>query len=109
MTPPAEPVDVDVMPFLGTYERSGVRMHIRQRDDGVLEFEGVVTGPLADMVPAEPPESLAVLDDSRLITAEPDERLGTHIVLKFLGLGPDGYGHLHMGARATPRVAGGRQ
>jgi CubicO group peptidase (beta-lactamase class C family) len=103
-TPPQPPVDIDVTPFLGTYERSGVRMAIRRDDGGGLVLDTTPTGPLADMLPAEPPEPLVVLDETRLITAEPAERLGTHIVMKFLGAGPDGFGHVHMGGRATPRV-----
>jgi hypothetical protein len=98
-------VEIDVAPFLGTYERAGVRMQLRQ-DDGRLLLEITPTGPLAEMSPAEPPKQLLVLDDSTLITAEVEPRLGHHLTLKFIEPSNNGFGYVHFGARATPRVAG---
>jgi CubicO group peptidase (beta-lactamase class C family) len=104
--PPVPPVEVDPRPFLGVYERTAVRMEIRQDDAGDLFLDVTHTGPLAELSPPEPPTRLVPFDEARLLTAEPEDRLGMHLVIQFLGLGPDGYRHLHIGARATPRVSG---
>lgn len=105
--PPTTPVDgVDVTAFLGTFERSGVRMEITRDDAGKLWFKAKGTGPLADSLPDEPPLEVVVLDDTMLITAESDPRLGHHLTFKFLEPGDGGFGYMHFGARATPRVSG---
>jgi len=103
--PPADPVDIPVQPFLGTYERSGVRMEVGETD-GKLQLTMTNTGPLADVGPPTPPIDLLVLDDHTLVTAEADPRLGKHIAVTFLEPSPDGFGYVHFGARATPRVRG---
>ena len=103
---PTGRVDVDVTPFLGVYERTGVRSTISQDSDGKIWIATVGTGPLAATLPDEPPHELAVLDDTTLITAEPDPRIGRHMTLKFLEPSAAGFGYVHAGARATPRVAG---
>ena len=51
--PPDPPVDVDVTPFLGTYERPGVRMDVRRDDDGAVWVETTPTGPLPDVLPLD--------------------------------------------------------
>jgi CubicO group peptidase (beta-lactamase class C family) len=102
--PPSPPAAVDTAPFLGSYERSGVRMEISRDVDGKLWLESTPTGPLASLASSEPPRELVAYDDTMLLSATPEERLGHHLVLKFLEPGPDGYGHVHLGARATPRV-----
>jgi len=102
---PRSGVNVDDTPFLGTYERSGVRTVIRRDDDGKLWIETKGTGPLAATLPDEPPHELLPLDDTTLITAEPDPRIGRHMTLKFLEPSDAGFGYVHAGARATPRVS----
>jgi CubicO group peptidase (beta-lactamase class C family) len=103
--PPAPALSTDVVPFLGTFERSGVSMAIRRDDDGKLWLDIKATGPLAGATPDEPPRELAVLDESTLITAQTEPRLGHHMTLKFLEPSDAGYGYVHFGARATPRVS----
>lgn len=103
--PPPARVSVDVTPFAGVFERSGVRMQISQDGDGKLWFEAKSTGPLAGMVPDEPPVELLPYDDTTLVTRESDPRLGRHLTLKFLEPGDAGFGYLHFGGRATPRVS----
>ena len=105
MPEPKTGVDVDVAPFLGVYERSGVRTTIRRDDDGKIWVETKGTGPLAATLPDEPPHELTPLDDTTLITAEPDTRIGRHMTLKFLEPSDAGFGYVHAGARATPRVS----
>jgi CubicO group peptidase (beta-lactamase class C family) len=102
-TPPSPPVELDVTPFLGRYERTGVRLDIYRDEEG-LWVKATGTGALADELPDDPPERLVVLNDDTLITAEPEERLGQHMTLKFLDRRPDGFGYVHSGARATPRA-----
>jgi CubicO group peptidase (beta-lactamase class C family) len=113
LTSPAIPPDpspkVDPTPFLGVYERSGIRQEIRYDDSGALVLASTPTGPLAKLMPAEEPRPLVVLNDTALITAEPEDRLGQHLVLQFLSPGPDGFAHIHLGGRATPRVVGPTQ
>jgi hypothetical protein len=96
-------VDLEVSPFLGVYERSAARIEIFRDDDAQLLLRTTITGPLAGTVPDEPPRALCVLDETRLITAGPDRRLGQHVTLKFFGEGADGFGYVHLGGRATPR------
>ena len=103
---PPSPVDVDPTRFLGSYERSGVRMEITQNDDGQIFLQAIGTGPLASSLPQEPPTALVVLDDQTLITAEPEKRLGRHVTYTFLEPSDDGFRYVHGGGRATPRVAG---
>lgn len=102
--PPDPPLDIDVRPFLGRYERTGVRIEVRRSDDGALVIDSTPTGPLAELVPAEPPKRLVPFSESALITAEAEERLGQHVVVKFLGPGPGGFRYVHVGGRATPRA-----
>jgi CubicO group peptidase (beta-lactamase class C family) len=103
--PPATPQPLDLTPFLGTYERAGVRMEVRQ-EDGRLLLDVTPTGPVAELSAPEPPKELVVLDESTLITAEVEPRLGHHLTVKFIEPSPAGFGYLHFGARATPRAAG---
>ena len=101
---PTSAVDVDPAPFLGSYERAGVRMEITRDDDGQIFVQTIGTGPLASSLPQEPPTQLVVLDDKTLITAQPEKRLGRHVTYTFLAPFDGGFGYVHGGGRATPRV-----
>jgi CubicO group peptidase (beta-lactamase class C family) len=103
--PPATPPEVDPAPFLGAFERTGARLELTSADDR-LWFQTRVTGALAGTVPQEPPKEVVALDDTTLVTAEPDRRIGRHLPLKFLERRDTGFGYVHFGARTTPRVAG---
>ncbi len=104
LTPSASPVEVDLAPFVGRYERASVRLDIEADDNGALWLRSTPLGPLAALLPAEPAKRLVALDDRRLLTAEEDERLGQHVLLVFVGDPKSGFTHVHTGARATPRV-----
>jgi CubicO group peptidase (beta-lactamase class C family) len=104
-TLPPSPVDADASAFLGTFERSGIRIEITRDDAGTLFVQGITTGPLASAAPQEPPTAVVVLDENTLITAEPDKRLGRHVTFTFLEPTDDGFRYMHSGGRATPRVA----
>ena len=103
--PPPAPVDTDPAPFTGAYERSGVRIEISTDDQARLWLQTRTTGPLAGTLPDEPPKQLVVLAGDLLVTADRDKRLGRHVTLKFLEPSDTGFGYVHLGARATPRVA----
>jgi len=105
LTPPTSPVDVDLRPFVGRYERAAVRFDIEPDDKGELWLSPTQLGPLAALVPAEPSKRLVALDDHRLLTADMDKRLGQHVLLAFIGDPQAGFSHVHSGARATPRLA----
>jgi CubicO group peptidase (beta-lactamase class C family) len=102
--PPAQPVGVDLAPYVGVYERASVRMEIAA-GDGVLSSTVSLTGGLAELldqppehhtlIPVDPAEELFV---SRL---EADERWNPTVFFTL----PGGQRYAHAGARATPKVA----
>ena len=53
IAPPAEPVDTDITPHLGNYERAGVLMEILASTDDVAgpALRTTLTGPLAELTP----------------------------------------------------------
>ena len=59
ITPPAEPVDTDITPHLGSYERAGVLMEILASTDDIAgpALRTTLTGPLAELTP-EPAHDL---------------------------------------------------
>jgi CubicO group peptidase (beta-lactamase class C family) len=64
--PPASPPDMDLAPYVGTYEKVEMRTEITLKDGRLwLEFTG--TGPLAGMAPAQPPMPLFPVDDSLML------------------------------------------
>ena len=61
LEPPAEPVNVDLAPYLGKYERASVRLDVLERD-GQAIMRTEITGPLAALVSRDRPR---VPDDGR--------------------------------------------
>jgi dipeptidyl aminopeptidase/acylaminoacyl peptidase/CubicO group peptidase (beta-lactamase class C family) len=101
LVPPSEPVQVDVDPHLGTYERSGARLEVLAGADGPV-LRTTVTGPIAELV-AEPTHEypmVAVADDL-FVVRDPDARTWTPMTFYEL---PTGESYLHFGARATPKT-----
>lgn len=103
---PEPPVAAEAAPYVGVYERTGVRMEVSADDEARLWLQVTSTGPLGSTLPPEPAKELVVLEDGLLITAEPEARAGRHLSLKFLEPSPSGFGFVHFGGRATPRSAG---
>jgi CubicO group peptidase (beta-lactamase class C family) len=102
--PPAEPVDADITPHLGNYERAGVLMEVLPRTD---KHDGptlrtTVTGPLAAMVP-DPVDEYAMtpVRPDLWLVREPGTE--TWAPVTFYAL-PSGEKYLHFGVRATPKV-----
>jgi CubicO group peptidase (beta-lactamase class C family) len=101
LAPPETPVEVDITPWLGTYERTSVRMEVLAGDDGP-RLRTTVTGPLAALR-AEPTEEypmVAVGPDLFVVRAPETE---TWVPVLFYTLA-GGARYVHHGARATPKV-----
>jgi CubicO group peptidase (beta-lactamase class C family) len=81
-TPPESPPEIDVRPYVGVYERLGLRINIAERD-GVLSATYTSTGPLADMQPELPPMDLVPVE--RALFVERNPYLGTFEPVTFSG------------------------
>ncbi|GAA5169879.1 MULTISPECIES: serine hydrolase [Amycolatopsis] len=102
LEPPAEPVDVDITPHLGTYERASVRMEVLAGDDGP-RLRTTVTGMLADLVP-DPTEEhpLVAVAENLYVVREPEGQMWIPVTFYTL---PGGERYVHHGVRATPKVS----
>ena len=100
LTPPAELVDVDLTPWLGSYERASTRLDVLA--DGPT-LRTTTTGPLAALLPDPVTEfaMIAVAPDLFVVRLPETE---TWAPVLFYTL-PDGARYLHHGGRATPKVA----
>ena len=99
---PEQPVEVDITPFVGTYERASVRMEVFVGDEGPM-LRSTVLGPLAELEPHPVDEyPLVALDDALFAVRAPGTQ--TWITVTFYSL-PTGEAYLHFGARATPKVS----
>jgi len=102
-TPPAEPVDVDITPYVGTYARSSVRMEVlAEGAGGGPALRTTILGPLAEMVPDPVDEYPLVAVGPALFAVRPPEA-DTWAPVTFYEL-PTGERYVHFGVRATPRV-----
>ncbi|MEU1973105.1 serine hydrolase [Microbacterium sp. NPDC019599] len=100
---PEVPVEIDLAPFVGTYERASVRMEIFQAEDGG-KLRTTVLGPLAELEP-NPVDvyDLVALDERLFAVRAPGTQ--TWITVTFYAL-PTGEEYIHFGARATPKISG---
>ncbi len=103
LQPPAEPVDVDVTPFVGTYERAGIKMEILANDEGPL-LRTTMTGPLVEMTPESAVDEYPLVPVADKLFAVRAPGTETWIAVTFYSL-PTGEEYLHFGARATPKTA----
>jgi len=101
--PPAEPVDVDVAPYVGTYARSSVRMEVfaPEGDEGP-RLRTTVLGPLAEMVP-DPVDEYPMVPVGPALFAVRPPGADTWAPVTFYELST-GERYVHFGVRATPRV-----
>ena len=100
--PPAEPVEVDITPYVGTYERASVRMEVFAGDDGP-RLRTTVLGPLAELVPDPVDEYPLVPVGPGAVRAQARPSAETWAPVTFYEL-PTGERYVHFGVRATPRV-----
>ncbi|WP_300267024.1 serine hydrolase, partial [Microbacterium sp.] len=102
VVPPAEPVDVDVTPYLGTYERASVRMEVYVGDESPM-LRTTLLGPLAEMEPNPVDEyALTPISDGVFALREPGTQSWMTATFYTLATGEE---YVHFGARATPKVA----
>ena len=104
ITPPAEPVDTDITPHLGNYERAGVLMEVLASTDDIAgpALRTTLTGPLAELTP-EPVHTypMHAIGQDLYVIREPEAQ--SWVPLTFYALAT-GERYLHFGARATPKV-----
>src|SRR5690606_11396293 len=82
--PPAEPLDVDITPFLGTYERASVRMEVLTGADGPI-LRTTLLGPLAELEP-NPVDEYALTPISDGVFAVRDPGTQTWVTTTFYAL-----------------------
>jgi dipeptidyl aminopeptidase/acylaminoacyl peptidase/CubicO group peptidase (beta-lactamase class C family) len=102
LAPPAEPVQADVQPHLGGYERSGERIDVLATADGPV-LRTTTTGPLAKLLP-DPVTNypLVAVDQDLFVVKPPGTQTWTPVLFYEL---PGGEKYVHFGARATPKVS----
>jgi CubicO group peptidase (beta-lactamase class C family)/dienelactone hydrolase len=101
LSPPADPVTVDVQRHVGRYERASVQIEVLNDGDGPL-LRTTVTGPLAALLPKTTEEYALVAIADNLFIVQPSQS-ETWIPVTFYEL-PTGEKYMHFGARATPKV-----
>ncbi|WP_433731634.1 serine hydrolase [Actinoplanes sp. CA-051413] len=103
ITPPDEPAEVDITPYVGTYERASVRIEVLagEGDEGP-RMRTTLTGPLAALVPDPVEVQPLVPVGPALFLTTPAQRTSWYPVT-FYEL-DSGERYVHFGARATPRV-----
>jgi CubicO group peptidase (beta-lactamase class C family) len=73
--PPETPPEIDLEPYVGTYEKMETRAEITLVDGRLwLEFTG--TGPLASIGPAQPPMPLYPVDESLMLQKQAENFYG---------------------------------
>jgi CubicO group peptidase (beta-lactamase class C family) len=103
LEPPSEPPRVNGASLTGRYERVGVRIELEAGDGGSLAARLTTTGPLAELEDDPVEEvTLVPVDEHLYVIRFGDERTWTPAVFYELA---DGGSYLHMGMRATPKVA----
>jgi dipeptidyl aminopeptidase/acylaminoacyl peptidase/CubicO group peptidase (beta-lactamase class C family) len=110
--PPAVPVETDITPHLGRYERAGVIMEILANpvevSTGAIDgpaLRTTITGPLAELTPADDlvhTYPLHAMSQDLYVVREPEAQ--TWVPITFYALAT-GERYLHFGARATPKVS----
>jgi dipeptidyl aminopeptidase/acylaminoacyl peptidase/CubicO group peptidase (beta-lactamase class C family) len=100
----AGPVEADITPHVGTYERAGVVMEVMADSEKYAgpTLRTTVTGPIAEMVP-DPVDEYAMtpVGPDLWLVREPGTQ--TWAPVTFYAL-PTGEKYLHFGVRATPKV-----
>ncbi|GIH02365.1 serine hydrolase [Rhizocola hellebori] len=102
LTPPAEPVTVDVQAHLGTYERHSVRLDVFEGEDGPM-LRTTLSGEIAALLPDPVSEyPMVAVSDNLFVVREPQAQTWTPVTFYEL---PSGEKYLHFGVRATPKVS----
>lgn len=102
LAPPAQMPENDLRKYVGTYERTGVRLEAFLRD-GQLVLRAVSTGELSRLTGEPPTEHLLTpLSEDRFLTRTAGSQTWTPV--RFYALA-DGSHYVHASVRATPKVA----
>jgi len=100
--PPAVPYSPDLSPFVGTYDRAGVRTEVYEQD-GSLWMRMTQTGPLAELDPHPVEEyPLVPVRENEFALQLKDSENWEAVVFYRL---PTGEQYVHFGVRATPKAA----
>jgi CubicO group peptidase (beta-lactamase class C family) len=99
---PAEPVEVDITPYVGTYERESVLEEVFV-EDGKPMMRTTVSGPIAELEESEPEVHELIPVSDAVFAVRPDKSPAYYPV-RFYSL-PTGEEYIHFGARATPKKA----
>jgi dipeptidyl aminopeptidase/acylaminoacyl peptidase/CubicO group peptidase (beta-lactamase class C family) len=101
---PDQPAEVDITPYVGTYERASVRIEVLAGDGAEgPRMRTTLTGPLAALVPDPVEVQPLVPVGPGLFLTTPAQRT-TWYPVTFYEL-ESGERYVHFGARATPRVS----
>ncbi|HEV3358020.1 MAG TPA: serine hydrolase [Pseudonocardiaceae bacterium] len=99
LAPPAEPVTVDITPWLGTYERASVRMEILAEGP---TLRVTTTGPLADLMDKTVQDfPMVAVEPDLFVTRAPETETWNAVLFYTL---PTGARYVHHGGRATPKA-----
>jgi hypothetical protein len=101
LAPPAEPVTVDITPWLGTYERASARLEVLAGGAGPV-LRTTPTGSLAELIGRDTEEHAMTPVAPDLFVVRPPGAQ-TWVPVMFYTLA-NGARYVHHGARATPKV-----
>jgi dipeptidyl aminopeptidase/acylaminoacyl peptidase/CubicO group peptidase (beta-lactamase class C family) len=101
LTPPAQPVTVDIARHVGTYERASVQMEVLIGEAGPV-LRTTITGPLAALMP-DPTTEYAMVPVAENLFAVREPNTQTWAPVTFYQLAT-GERYVHFGVRATPKV-----
>ncbi len=103
-TAPETPLEMDLTPYAGTYERLSVKIELEPKD-GQLVGTTTLSGPLASMLPNPvQPIVLTPVNDTTFLSSSPEEPDATPTPAVFYDFADGKPSYLHMGARTHPRV-----
>jgi CubicO group peptidase (beta-lactamase class C family) len=105
-TLPDTPLELDLAPYAGTYERLSVSIELEPKD-GKLVGTATMSGPLAQMMP-DPVQKMILtpVDQTTFLLSNPDEEEGaTPTPAVFYDFADGKPSYLHFGARTHPRIA----
>ncbi len=102
LSPPADPVSVDVQPHVGTYERASSRLEVLIGDDGPV-LRTTLTGPLARLMHDPTTEyAMVPIEPNVFVVREPNTQTWRPVTFYQLRTGEK---YVHAGLRATPKVS----
>ncbi|GAT69631.1 beta-lactamase family protein [Planomonospora sp. ID91781] len=102
--PPAQPLAVDIAPFLGTYRREGVVITVGRKDDGTPHLRYEFVDGMKDLSPPLEADLIPVSETVFAASGAGPSFSEDHMPVVFSTLA-DGTACCYVGMRATPKVA----